>query len=320
MPVVGLHCSHEQIPPSRLLEHAKHAEAAGFGAIMSSDHFSPWSERQGESGFAWSWLGAAMGATGLPFGVVNAPGQRYHPAIVAQAAATLCEMFPGRLWVALGSGEASNEHITGDPWPDKATRNARLRECVDVMRALFAGETVSHDGLVRVDRAKLHTLPRTPPPLVGPAISVDTARWVGEWADGLATVNQPRAKLEEMIDAFRSNGGEGKRLVLQVHVSWAPSDEEALRVAHEQWRTNVFPPPTCWDLELPEDFDRLARDVTPEQVRDVVLVSADLARHTSWLQELAALGFDEINLHHVGQDLSDFIDAFGQHVLPRVAE
>jgi probable non-F420 flavinoid oxidoreductase len=319
MPVVGLHCSHEQIPPSRLLEHAKHAEAAGFGAIMSSDHFSPWSERQGESGFAWSWLGAAMGATRLPFGVVNAPGQRYHPAIIAQAAATLCEMFPGRLWVALGSGEASNEHITGAPWPDKATRNARLRECVDVMRALLAGETVSHDGLVRVDRAKLHTLPPAPPPLIGPAISVETARWAGEWADGLATVNQPRAKLEEMIDAFRSNGGEGKRLVLQVHLSWAPTEEEALRVAHDQWRTNVFPPPTCWDLELPEEFDRLARDLTPEQVRGTVLVSADLARHTAWLEEFAALGFDEINLHHVGKDLSAFIDAFGEHVLPRLA-
>src|ERR687893_343058 len=244
MPVVGLHCSHEQIPPSRLLGHVRHAEAAGFGAIMSSDHFSPWSERQGESGFAWSWLGAAMGATALPFGVVNAPGQRYHPAIVAQAAATLCEMFPGRLWIA---------------------------------------------------------------------------RWAGEWADGLATVNQPRAKLEEMIDAFRSNGGEGKRLVLQVHLSWAPSEEEALRIAHDQWRTNVFPPPTCWDLELPEEFDRLARDVTPEQVRDTVLVSADLARHTAWLEEFAALGFDEINLHHVGKDLSAFIDAFGEHVLPRLA-
>ena len=319
MPVVGLHCSHEQIPPSRLLEHAKHAEAAGFGAIMSSDHFSPWSDRQGESGFAWSWLGSAMGATALPFGVVNAPGQRYHPAIVAQAAATLCEMFPGRLWIALGSGEASNEHITGDPWPDKATRNARLRECVDVMRALFAGETVTHDGLVRVDRAKLYTLPPAPPPLIGPAISVETARWAGEWADGLATVNQPRAKLEEMSDAFRSNGGEGKRLVLQVHLSWAPSEAEALRIAHDQWRTNVFPPPTCWDLELPEDFDRLARDVSPEQVRDTVLVSADLARHTAWLEELAALGFDEINLHHVGQDPSAFINAFGEHVLPRLA-
>jgi probable non-F420 flavinoid oxidoreductase len=319
MPVVGLHCSHEQIPPSRLLEHAKHAEAAGFGAIMSSDHFSPWSERQGESGFAWSWLGAAMAATELPFGVVNAPGQRYHPAIIAQAAATLCEMFPGRLWIAMGSGEASNEHITGAPWPDKATRNARLRECVEVMRALFAGETVTHDGQIHVDRAKLYTLPAEAPPLVGPAISVETARSAGEWADGLATVNQPREKLVEMIDAFRSNGGEGKRLVLQVHLSWAPAEEEALRIAHDQWRTNVFPPPTCWDLELPEDFDRLARDVTPEQVRDTVLVSADLAQHAAWLEELAALGFDEINLHHVGQDLSAFIDAFGAHVLPRLA-
>ena len=319
MPLVGLHCSHEQIPPSRLLEHARHAEAAGFGAIMSSDHFSPWSERQGESGFAWSWLGAAMATTGLPFGVVNAPGQRYHPAIIAQAAATLCEMFPERLWVALGTGEASNEHITGAPWPDKATRNARLRESVDVMRALFAGETVSHDGLVQVDRAKLHTLPQSPPPLIGPAISVETACWVGEWADGLATVNQPRAKLEEMIAAFRSNGGEGKRLVLQVHLSWAATEAEAERLAHEQWRTNVFPPPVCWDLEMVEDFDRLALEVTPEQVRETVLVSADPARHVAWLQDLAALGFDEINLHHVGQDLAAFIDAFGEHVLPSVA-
>ena len=126
---------------------------------MSSDHFSPWSERQGESGFAWSFLGAALEATSLGFGVVNAPGQRYHPAIVAQAASSLCEMFPGRLWVALGTGEASNEHITGGRWPPKAERNARLRECVDVMRALFAGEVVNHDGLVRVDRARLWTLP-----------------------------------------------------------------------------------------------------------------------------------------------------------------
>src|SRR5918997_4266599 len=162
MPVIGLHCSHEQIPPSRLLMHVREAEAAGFGAAMSSDHFSPWSERQGESGFAWSWLGAAMEATRLPFGVVNAPGQRYHPAIVAQAAATLCELFPGRFWMALGTGEASNEHITGDRWPAKAERRARLGEAVAVIRALLAGETVSHDGLVKVDRAKLWTLPAEP--------------------------------------------------------------------------------------------------------------------------------------------------------------
>ena len=113
MTIVGWHASHEQVAPSRLLDAVRRAEEAGFDAAMSSDHFSPWSERQGESGFAWSWLGAAMATTALPFGIVNAPGQRYHPAIIAQAAATLAEMFPDRLWVALGTGEYSNEHITG---------------------------------------------------------------------------------------------------------------------------------------------------------------------------------------------------------------
>jgi probable non-F420 flavinoid oxidoreductase len=314
----SLHCSHEQIPPSRLLRAARRAEEAGFDGGMSSDHFSPWSARQGESGFAWSFLGAALATTGLPFGVVNAPGQRYHPAIVAQAAATLTEMFPGRLWVALGTGEASNEHITGAPWPPKAERAARLRECVDVMRALFAGEEVSHRGRVVVDRARLHTRPAQPPPLVGAAVSEATARWAGGWADGLATVNAPVEHLRRMIDAFRSGGGANGTLVLQVHLSWAPTEDEALAIAHDQWRTNVFDPPLCWDLDTAEAFDAAARHVRPEDVRGKVLVSADLEQHVAWLSELAALGFDEIALHHVGQDLDPFIDAFGEHVLTRL--
>jgi probable non-F420 flavinoid oxidoreductase len=314
---IALHCSHEQIPPSRLLGAVRRAQEAGFGAGMSSDHFSPWSERQGESGFAWSFLGAALATTDLPFGVVNAPGQRYHPAIVAQAAATLAEMFPERLWIALGTGEASNEHITGAPWPPKDERNARLRECVDVMRALFAGEEVSHRGRVVVDRARLYTLPAHPPPLLGAAVSEATARWAGSWADGLATVNASADRLRRMIDAYRDGGG-GGRLVLQVHLSWAPTEEEALRIAHDQWRTNVFQPPVCWDLELPADFDAVAAYVRPEDVRRTVLVSSDLSRHVEWLQQLAELGFDDIALHHVGQDLDPFIDAFGEHVLPRL--
>ena len=315
MPRIALHCSHEQIPPSRLLRAVRRAEEAGFDGGMSSDHFAPWSARQGESGFAWAFLGAALATTNLPFGVVNAPGQRYHPAIVAQAAATLTEMFPGRLWVALGTGENSNEHITGDPWPPKEERNARLRECVDVMRALFAGDEVTHHGRVVVDRARLYTRPPQPPPLVGAAVSEKTARWAGSWADGLATVNAPHDHLRAMIDAFREGGGTG-RLVLQVHLSWAPTDEAALRIAHDQWRTNVFDPPVCWDVATVEEFDARARDVTPQDVRAKVLVSSDLERHVQWLRELAALGFDEIALHHVGQDLDPFIDAFGEHVLP----
>ena len=314
MPRFALHCSHEQIPPSRLLRAIRHAEEAGFDAGMSSDHFAPWSERQGESGFAWSFLGAALATTSLPFGVVNAPGQRYHPAIIAQAAASLSEMFPQRLWVALGTGEASNEHITGERWPPKPVRTARLRECVDVMRALFAGEEVSHDGLVTVDRARLWTLPSTPPELLCAAVSEPTARWGGEWADGLATVNAPVEQLRRMLDAFGADG----RKVLQVHVSWAPTEAEAVAIAHDQWRTNVFDPPICWDLETPEAFDVAATMVRPDDVASKVLVSSDLQRHVAWLQEYAALGFDDIALHHVGQDLDAFIDAFGEHVLPQL--
>jgi probable non-F420 flavinoid oxidoreductase len=318
MPAIGFHASHEQIPPSELLAAVREAEAAGFERAMCSDHFSPWSERQGESGFAWSWLAAALEATSLPFGVVNAPGQRYHPALIAQAAATIAEMYPGRFWVALGTGEFSNEHITGDPWPDKRTRNARLKECVDVMRALFAGEVVDHDGLVRVDRARLWTLPAEAPPLIGAAVSAETASWAAGWADGLVTIAQPREQLERVVSAFRDNGGEGKTTALQVHLSWAEDEEEALRIAHEQWRTNVFSPPLCWDLATVEQFDEAARHVRPEDMRGPVLISSDLARHAGWLRELGELGFDAIYLHHVGQEQRAFIEAFGERVLPEL--
>jgi probable non-F420 flavinoid oxidoreductase len=320
-PQIGYHASHEQLPPSALLRCVVAAEAAGFQAAMCSDHFAPWSGRQGHSGFAWSWLGAALQATQLGFGVVNAPGQRYHPAIVAQAAATLSELFPGRFWLALGSGEASNEHITGDRWPAKGERRARLGEAVAVIRALLAGETVSHDGLVKVDRARLWTLPEEPPQLIGAAVSADTAAWVGGWADGLVTLNQPRDRLRALIDAFRAGGGEGKPMYLQVHLSWAADEEEALAVAHDQWSTGVFDPALAMELDLPEQFEVAARFVTPEDVRSAVLVSADLGRHTAWLGEYAELGFDRIYLHEVGQagHQRPFIDAFGSKVIPALA-
>ncbi|MGW1061655.1 TIGR03885 family FMN-dependent LLM class oxidoreductase [Micromonospora rubida] len=317
MTVFGFHASHEQIHPAKLLEAVIHAERAGFDAAMSSDHFSPWSARQGQSGFAWSWLGAALQATNLPFGVVNAPGQRYHPAIIAQAIGTLGAMYPGRFWAALGTGEASNEHITGDTWPRKDIRTARLRECVDVIRALLAGEEVSHDGLVTVDRARLWTRPEQPPALIGAAVSVATARWCAEWADGLITVNAPTDHLRQMIDAYRGAGGRGP-LHLQVHVSWAPDQAEAEALAYDQWRSNVFAPPICWDLDTAEHFDVVSADVPMAKVTSAVNVSADPGRHVGWLEEYLELGFDQIALHHVGQEQRAFIDTFGAEVLPKL--
>jgi probable non-F420 flavinoid oxidoreductase len=317
MTVFGFHASHEQVHPAALLDAVRAAEQAGFTAAMSSDHFSPWSERQGHSAFAWSWLGAALQATSFPVGVVNAPGQRYHPAIVAQAVATLEAMYPGRFWVALGTGEASNEHITGAPWPRKDVRAARLRECVEVIRALLAGEEISHEGLVTVDRARLWTRPAEPPPLLGAAVSVETARWAAAWADGLATIAQPLGRLRAMVDVYRGSGGRGP-LVLQVHLSYARDDATALGIAHDQWRTNVFSPPLCWDLDSVGAFDEAAKHVPPEAMRDSVLISADPIRHVAWLHEFAELGFDEIYLHHVGREQREFIDVFGDLVLPQL--
>jgi probable non-F420 flavinoid oxidoreductase len=316
MATVGYHASHEQHPPSRLLRDVRLAEEAGFQTISSSDHFAPWSEDQGESGSTWSWLGAAMHATSLPFGVVTAPGQRYHPAVLAQAIATIAEMFPGRLTVALGSGEALNEHITGDRWPDKAARDERLFECVEVIRGLLAGEEVSVAGHVRVDRARLWTLPPATPLLYGAALSTKTARWCGGWADGLITVNQPVDALRDVIDAFRDGGGAGKPVTVQAKVSWAPTEDEALAVAHQQWRTNVFPSPVMADLEQVVQFEAIAAFVRPEDMHPSVLVSSDLGRFRGWLQELLQLDIDNLIVHQMAKEQRPFIDAFGSEVLP----
>jgi probable non-F420 flavinoid oxidoreductase len=284
---------------------------------MCSDHFSPWSERQGESGFAWSWLGAALQATELSFGVVNAPGQRYHPAIIAQAIGTLGSMYPGRFWAALGTGEASNEHITGDVWPRKEVRQQRLEECVEVIRQLLRGEEVSHDGLVTVDRARLWTLPDQPPALIGAAVSTATAEKCARWADGLITVAAEPDHLRQMISAYKDNGGKGK-VCLQVHLSYHPNEDEAVRIAHEQWRTNVFAPPLCWDVDSAAVLDQAAEHVRPEEMHQAVRISSDPARHADWLNSYAELGFDAIYLHHVGREQSEFIDVFGAKVLPQL--
>lgn len=318
MPVIGFHSSHEQIHPAQLLDDVRQAEEVGFTAAMCSDHFAPWNLDQGHSGFAWSWLGAALATTSLPFGVVNAPGQRYHPAVVAQAIATLGAMFPGRFWAALGSGEAMNEHITGDPWPAKEQRDARLRECVAVIRALLAGEEVTHSGLVTVDRARIWSLPEQPPALIAPAVSVPTARRAAEWADGLLTVNQPHDALREVVGAYRDAGGRGK-LVLQLHLSYDPDADRALALAHREWRTGVIGPPQAWDIDTPEAFEEASAHATPADVAEVVRVSADLDQHAAWIAEYAELGFDDIYLHHVGKEQRGFLDAFGEHVLPQLA-
>ncbi len=315
---IGFHASHEQFPPSELLHLVSHAEAAGFDAAKGSDHFRPWGPAQGQSGFAWSWLGAALARTAFPIGSISAPGYRYHPAIVAQAAATLSEMFPGRFWLALGSGQRLNEDILGLPWPEKAERNARLKECATIIRRLLAGERVSHYGRVTVVDAEIYSRPATPPLLFGAAVTESTAEFVGGWADGLLTVSGEPEEVRKVVDAFRRGGGEGKKLVMQVGLSWAPTEEEAVRGGWEQWRTNVLGGEVNWELRSPEHFDTATKHVRPEDVKESILTSSSLDRHVEWIGRYRELGFDEFYLHNVNRNQEAFLEAFGARVLPQL--
>ncbi|MGI9021838.1 MAG: LLM class flavin-dependent oxidoreductase [Acidimicrobiales bacterium] len=177
---------------------------------------------------------------------------------------------------------------------------------------------VSHDGLGRVDRARLWSLSDTPPALVGAPVSAHTAGVVGGWADGLITINQPTDVLRRVFHAFREGGGESKPVYLQVHLCWDPDEGAALATAHDQWRSGVFDPSLMWNLETPEQFDAAARFVEPDDVRSAVLVSADLGRHRAWLEEFVDLGVDGLHLHHVGRAQDAFLDAFASSVLPEL--
>jgi len=314
--MIGYQASHEQFKPSELLRFVALAEQAGFTSINSSDHFHPWSKRQGQSGFAFAWLGAAMQQTTVPYSVVCSPGQRYHPAIVAQATATLGEMFPERFSIMLGSGEALNERITGEKWPIKSERNERLLECASIMRRLFNGETVTHHGRVMVENAKLYTLHAVLPPIFGAAVTKETAAWMGNWVDGLITVHRPHNELKEVVDAFRENGGLGKPVYLKVQLSYARTRQEALDGAYDQWRTNIFESTVLGDMWMVEQFDAMGEFVQHNELEKMVRISSDVQEHIDWIKSDMELGFERIILHNVNKQQEGFINDFGENVLP----
>ena len=319
MTALGYHASHEQFSPSDLLEYVRLADDWGFDHALASDHFHPWSERQGESGHVWSWLGAAMESTDLTFGTVNAPGYRYHPAIVAQAAATLREMYPERFWLAVGSGQLLNEGITGTDWPIKDERNARLEECAHVMTRLWDGEEVTHHGRVTVERATLYSRPPTPPPVVGAALSEETAAWLGrcEWTDGMITVATPDHEADAArVEAFREHAPD-KSVALKVQLSYAADEERALRSAVDQWRTNCVPGPVTQELRTPAEYDELGAEIDEGQVEENVRVSSDLEAHVEWIETDLKLDVDRVYLHNVNANQEAFIADFGDDVVPR---
>jgi coenzyme F420-dependent glucose-6-phosphate dehydrogenase len=313
--VIGFHASHELYSPRELLELTQLAADHGFREASCSDHFNPWSI-DGHSGYAWSWLGAAMQATPCNFGTVCAPGQRYHPAIIAQAAATLSQMYPDRFWLALGSGQNLNEHITGDPWPSKEKRQQRLFESAKVIRELWNGDTVFEDGLIKVENARLYTRPEKPPLIFGAAITDATAEWVGSWADGLLTVAKPPDELAKTVEAFRRGGGQGKPMRLQAAVSLDRSEEIAEVAAYRHWGVACLPVEEIQNIATPEEFDAKVAHRKPDAVCEKLRVSAELDEHRQWIRNDLELGFEMVYLHYVGRNIRKFIEQVGKQVLP----
>jgi G6PDH family F420-dependent oxidoreductase len=237
--------------------------------------------------------------------------------MVAQAAATVAELFPGRLsWLALGSGQALSECMVTQRWPDKSERNQRLLAGAEVLRALWRGETVDRSEPVALCQAKLYCLPDPAPRLYGAALTTETAGWVGGWADGLITINQPVEQLDRLVGAFRSSGGDAKPMAIQVHLSVAANDEAARANAFDQWRTNTLPPSVAETLRSPTEFDEATRDVRPDDLDDHMHISADPARHAAWLQQYVDRGFEEIYLHNVGRNQVEFIQTFERSIKP----
>lgn len=313
---IGYHASHEQFSPLELLEYVLSAEKAGFQSVLSSDHLFPWSESQGHSGFAWSWLGAAMQATSLPFGIVTVPGYRYHPAIIAQAAATLDVLYNGRFFLTMGSGEALNEHIIGEKWPVKDERNKILKESVDIIRRLFSGEEVTNYETVAVEQAKLYCRPVSKIPIFGAALTKKTAKWLGGFADGLITTSRPMRELETVVQAFREGGGDGKPMILKAQLSFDVDYKKARDGAHKEWRNTLLPSFLLSDLTLPRQFDAAGEHVPLEIVEREVKISDTPKDFVKWIKDLSKLGFEMIILHNVNREQERFIKTFGKEVLP----
>lgn len=322
---IGYAVMGEQFHPTDLVDYSKAAESNGFTALMVSDHFHPWVPSQGHSPFAWALLGAIGEATSLRFGTgVTPPGWRYHPAILAQAAATLEAMYPGRFYLGLGAGEALNEHIVGQYWPEAVTRLETLAEAIEIIRKLFSGKVVKHRGAYfNLESARLYTMPDNPPPIYVATSGPVNAERTGRTCDGLITVGAADEKIRMLLGRFEKGAREAGKdpdempRIIQLHVSWAETDEQAIEQAVKEWPNGGMNFPKA-DIRNPEDFEAMTKLVRPENFKGRVLMSADLETHLGHLQHYADLGFNEIYVHNVGRNQYEFMEAYGREVIPNI--
>ncbi len=326
---IGYAAMLEQFAPGESVSLTALAERHGFSGCMAADHFQPWVPAQGEASFVWNVLAAVGERTTGDFGPgVTCPSFRFHPALVAQASATLAAMYPDRHWLGLGSGEALNEHVVGGYWPEVGERSARLFEAVELIKKLFdasiAGKVIKHLGqYFAMETSRLWTMPETPPPVLVATAGPINATRTGRFADGIITVGAPLEKIEGLFAKFADGAREAGKdpdtmpKVLQLHMSWAETDEQALANAMDQW-PNGGMKFAKGDIRSPHDFAAMAALVRPEDFEGRLLITSDPDAHRAYIQRFVDLGFDRVYLHNVGRNQAEWIEVFGRDVLPKL--
>jgi G6PDH family F420-dependent oxidoreductase len=325
-PQIGYAAMLEQFHPTELVDYCVAAESAGFSGVMAADHMQPWTPQQGNAAFVWAFMAVAAERTKGDIGPgVTCPSFRQHPAVIAQAAATLEAMYPGRFWLGLGSGEALNEHIVADYWPEAPERINRMFEAIEIIRKLFTGKDVKHKGeFFKMETGRIWTMPAAPPPIFVATAGPITAERTGKLCDGLITVGAPEGKIEGIFERFEKGAREAGKdpatmpKIIQIHMSWAETDEEALRNALTEWPNGGMKFPKQ-DIRSPMDFEQMAKLVRPEDFNGRMLISSDLEAHRREIQKFADMGFDRLYLHNVGRNQREWIEAFGREVLPKIS-
>ena len=310
---IGYFLSSEDHTPGSLVEQARRAEAAGFHALWISDHYHPWNDEQGHSAFVWSVIGAVSQVCDLPLTTgVTCPTVRIHPAVIAQAAATSSVLLDGRFALGVGSGEALNEHIHGDAWPDADTRLDMLEEAIEVMRKLWQGGVQHHRGEhYRVWHARVYDLPKEPPPVIVSGFGPKSTRLAARVGDGYATT----APDKELIGLYRDEGGKGP-VQAGTKICFGPDEAECVKTAHRLWPNIGLPGELAQVLPTPKHFEQASTLVTEEQIAGAVPCGPDLDRYMEFIQEFADAGVDELFIHQIG-DLDVFFDEWVPKVLPR---
>jgi G6PDH family F420-dependent oxidoreductase len=311
---IGLFLSSEEFSPTDLVRQARAAEEAGFEALEISDHYHPWNDEQGHSGFVWSTIGALSQVTRLPITTaVTCPTVRIHPAVLAQAAATSAVLTGGRFVLGVGSGEALNEHILGDAWPPAAIRQEMLAESIEVMRKLWDGGLVTHRGRhYRVDTARLYTLPDRPVPVYVSAFGPGSAELAGRVGDGLVSI-MPDA---DLLNRFRAAGGKPTQGSLKV--CWAPDEQTGRETAHRLWPNDALPGQLAQELPLPSQFEQASTLVTEDMIGQSIACGPDPERHLAAIRPYLDAGYDEVYIAQIGPRQDEFLRFYADHILPKL--